>query len=318
MGSKLLKGIVLKGTGAVPVADAEAFRQAKQNVRARMQQNPTWMETWRRFGSGQDIELVSELGPAAHPQLEQRRVRPGGGHRPCPQLRPVPSQGRPLRPLLLQHVRPGDHPGRRARTRAPTVMARNTRPCIVRVQLRGAGVRRHRGGRGHLRSPGAGYHVRWRGRGLRHGVLPARPADPGGVRRSGPALRQCRGHGGVGPQHRGGRGPGQAPEPGRAGGQPDDSRQPRVRHARQGHGTGRAGEPGRLGAVAAIPAEQPGRLPPCLWAAGPGRGSAGNWRAGGGQGRAGQAAGQRAHHLRLRGHVHVSVRHSGGGCARWR
>jgi aldehyde:ferredoxin oxidoreductase len=62
MGSKLLKGIVLKGTGVAPVADPAGFRQAKQSVRSRMQQNPTWMETWRRFGSGQDIELVSELG----------------------------------------------------------------------------------------------------------------------------------------------------------------------------------------------------------------------------------------------------------------
>lgn len=61
-GSKRLKGIVLKGQGKVRVSREEAFGQARSAVNARMRSNPTWVEAKRRFGSGQDIVLVSQLG----------------------------------------------------------------------------------------------------------------------------------------------------------------------------------------------------------------------------------------------------------------
>jgi aldehyde:ferredoxin oxidoreductase len=64
MGSKKLKGFVIKGTNTVEVGDREAFRAFRQKVNGLLKgaQWKGWAAHWRRYETGADLELLNKLG----------------------------------------------------------------------------------------------------------------------------------------------------------------------------------------------------------------------------------------------------------------
>ena len=62
MGSKNLKGIVISGSRDVTIADPETFEEVKGIIRKKAKDNPKWLESRKRFGTGADIMVMNELG----------------------------------------------------------------------------------------------------------------------------------------------------------------------------------------------------------------------------------------------------------------
>ena len=62
MGSKNLKGIVASGSLKLSLADQQAFEDVKKSIRENVKNNPKWAEDRRRFGTGSDMPVMSELG----------------------------------------------------------------------------------------------------------------------------------------------------------------------------------------------------------------------------------------------------------------
>jgi len=62
MGSKKLKGIIISGDGAAEIADRAKFEAAKKAVMDNIRANPKWAETRRNYGTGGDLDIMSEAG----------------------------------------------------------------------------------------------------------------------------------------------------------------------------------------------------------------------------------------------------------------
>ena len=62
MGSKNLKAIALEGTGTVPIADVKGFRQAQHAVSVKLNANPEWRTTQRRYGTRGGLPSLNAAG----------------------------------------------------------------------------------------------------------------------------------------------------------------------------------------------------------------------------------------------------------------
>ncbi|MBN2437566.1 MAG: aldehyde ferredoxin oxidoreductase family protein [Deltaproteobacteria bacterium] len=60
MGSKLLKGIVIKGTGQVTVGDPAKFESVKKVISERVKKNREWTKLWRLYGTAGDMEWFNQ------------------------------------------------------------------------------------------------------------------------------------------------------------------------------------------------------------------------------------------------------------------
>ena len=186
MGSKNLKAVVVRGTGAVTVGDARAFL-------AEMYCPPDRAHPHRRqrldVGGGHTVSRrAGERGRRpADAQLALGPVRGGRGH---PVRRAAARAHQDPRLHAVPARLPAGAPVRRARLRGAGV--RDPRP--VRLQLRHRRSRHHRRLQPRLRRAGAGHHVDRRRRGSRDGPVRARAspttASPSATR---PATSRRRG-----------------------------------------------------------------------------------------------------------------------------
>jgi aldehyde:ferredoxin oxidoreductase len=62
MGSKNLKGLVILGSHEIPIADKSMFEEAKAAIRDNVTKQSKWAEERRRYGTGNDIRSLNELG----------------------------------------------------------------------------------------------------------------------------------------------------------------------------------------------------------------------------------------------------------------
>jgi aldehyde:ferredoxin oxidoreductase len=63
MGSKKLKGLVVKGTGKVDIIRKDRFQAAKGQISKRLKTDfKQWAERWRRYETTADLEVTNELG----------------------------------------------------------------------------------------------------------------------------------------------------------------------------------------------------------------------------------------------------------------
>ena len=63
MGAKKLKGLVVAGDGEVEIPDVDAFETLKRGITKRLQSDAKkWAETWRRYGTAADLEVMNEMG----------------------------------------------------------------------------------------------------------------------------------------------------------------------------------------------------------------------------------------------------------------
>ena len=62
MGSKKLKGIIIWGDGNAEVADRTRFEAAKKVALEKVNENQKWIETRRNYGTGGDLDVMSEAG----------------------------------------------------------------------------------------------------------------------------------------------------------------------------------------------------------------------------------------------------------------
>ena len=64
MGSKKLKGFVVKGSNPVEVADKEALRAFRKKINRIIEGEPwgAWADRWRRYETGSDLEALNTLG----------------------------------------------------------------------------------------------------------------------------------------------------------------------------------------------------------------------------------------------------------------
>ncbi|MFH1487746.1 MAG: aldehyde ferredoxin oxidoreductase C-terminal domain-containing protein, partial [Pseudomonadota bacterium] len=64
MGSKMLKGFVVRGTQPVELADKEAFLEHKKKMGEILKKGPAkeWAEWWRRYETGADLEVLNKMG----------------------------------------------------------------------------------------------------------------------------------------------------------------------------------------------------------------------------------------------------------------
>ncbi|MBI4319181.1 MAG: aldehyde ferredoxin oxidoreductase family protein [Chloroflexi bacterium] len=62
MGSKNLKGLVVRGTKRLAPARADEFARLKEYVREYIKANPGWAKRWTTYGTGSDVVTLSKLG----------------------------------------------------------------------------------------------------------------------------------------------------------------------------------------------------------------------------------------------------------------
>ena len=62
MGSKKLKGIIISGDGDAEIAGKAKFEAAKKAVMNNIKANPKWVESRRNYGTGLDLDIMSEAG----------------------------------------------------------------------------------------------------------------------------------------------------------------------------------------------------------------------------------------------------------------
>ncbi len=62
MGSKKLKGIIISGDGVTEIADKAKFEAAKKAIMGNIKANEKWAETHRNYGTGNDLDRLSEAG----------------------------------------------------------------------------------------------------------------------------------------------------------------------------------------------------------------------------------------------------------------
>ncbi len=63
MGSKRLKGMVVKGDGEVEIADKERYEAARKDIARKLRTDwGKWAENWRRYETASELGLLNEMG----------------------------------------------------------------------------------------------------------------------------------------------------------------------------------------------------------------------------------------------------------------
>lgn len=62
MGAKKLKGIVISGNTKIEIADRNRFEAIRREMLERITENKEWVTRWRQYGTGVDLEVMSEAG----------------------------------------------------------------------------------------------------------------------------------------------------------------------------------------------------------------------------------------------------------------
>ncbi len=62
MGSKLLKGIAIHGTGEIEIGDSKSIKQINTMIGEALRNNPDYLKRWKNYGTAGDVGLLNELG----------------------------------------------------------------------------------------------------------------------------------------------------------------------------------------------------------------------------------------------------------------
>ena len=62
MGSKKLKGIVIRGDEKIEVGDRKGFETIRKDILSRVKENTKWADSWRRYGTRGNFDTLNKLG----------------------------------------------------------------------------------------------------------------------------------------------------------------------------------------------------------------------------------------------------------------
>ena len=193
MGSKNLKAIVVRGTGAVTVADKEGLPR-RRHPHQQDAQGKSW--SWRQLSDlrhRRHHQPMNAVGAAADGQFPANTFR--HGRRVSGEIADSHPVAADQELLPLHHfLRPRDQ------GQQPEIQGRGRRSRIrdrlgLRSRLRRRRSRCGDKGQLHLQRDGPRHNFDGQHHRLRHGAVPARHHRPEGNRRPATGIRQCRGDG---------------------------------------------------------------------------------------------------------------------------
>jgi aldehyde:ferredoxin oxidoreductase len=62
MGSKKLKGIIIRGDEKTEVGDRDGFEKIRKEIAERVKENTKWADSWRRYGTRGNFDTLNKLG----------------------------------------------------------------------------------------------------------------------------------------------------------------------------------------------------------------------------------------------------------------